>query len=100
MPEHVHLIVCPRRRDYEIASALRAVKEPVGRRAATYLARYAPEWLPRITRQRGPRTERHFWQPGVGFDRNITEPRTLSAMIDYLHLNPVRRGLVKRARDW
>ena len=63
-------------------------------------ARHAPEWLPRITVRRGRRVERHFWQPGGGCDRNITEPSTLRAMIDYIHLNPVRRGLVTRARDW
>ena len=100
MPEHVHLIVWPRRPAYEMASILRAIKEPVGRRASSHLARHAPEWLPRITQHRGRRVERHFWQPGGGCDRNIIEPRTLSAMIDYIHLNPVRRGLVERARDW
>jgi hypothetical protein len=26
--------------------------------------------------------------------------KTLLKMIDYLHNNPVRRGLVQRARDW
>src|SRR5208337_2967331 len=74
-------------------------QEPVECRASSYLARQAPEWLPRITPHRGRRTERHFWQPGGGCDRNIIEPRTLSARIDYIYLNPVRRGLVDRARD-
>jgi putative transposase len=100
MPEHVHLIVCPHRPDHDMAAILRAIKEPVGRRAAFHLARHAPEWLPRITEHRGRRTERHFWQPGGGFDRNVTEPRTLASMIDYIHFNPVRRGLVPQARDW
>jgi putative transposase len=100
MPEHIHPIVWPRQPVYVMASILRAIKEPVGRRASSYLARHAPEWLPRITPHRGRRTERHFWQPGGGCDRNIIEPRTLSARIDSIHLNPVRRGLVDRARDW
>jgi putative transposase len=100
MPEHVHLIVRPRPLAYEVASILRAIKEPVGRRAAWFLAKNAPQWLPRITQRRGRRQERHFWQPGGGCDRNIVEPRTLRAMIDYVHLNPVRRGLVERTRDW
>ena len=39
-----------------------------------------------------------FWQSGGGFDRNVNEPRALMAMIDYIHLNPVRRGLVARRR--
>ena len=49
---------------------------------------------------RGGRSERLFWQPGGGFDRNIVEPRTLMAMIDYVHMNPVRRGLAERPIDW
>ncbi len=100
MPEQVHLIVHPRRPSYEVASILKAIKEPVGRRAAWFPARHAPQWLPRVTQRRGQRLERHFWQPGGGCDRKIVKPRTLSAMIDDIHLNPVRRGLVERARDW
>ena len=100
MPEHVHLIVFPRRPVYDIAIIRSAIKEPVGRAAIKYLERHAPEWIPRITRRRGQKIERLFWQSGGGFDRNITEPRTLASMIDYIHLNPVRRGLVQRACDW
>src|SRR3954453_6484341 len=64
MPDHVHLIVLPRAEVYDMSVLLRAIKEPVGRRAARYLVEHAPEWLPRITQVRGSRTERHFWQPG------------------------------------
>jgi putative transposase len=100
MPEHVHMIVWPKCPDYRVADILSAIKEPVGRRAVKHLAEYAPDWLPRITRTRGQRTERLFWQSGGGFDRNIIEPATLMTMIDYLHANPVRRGLVERPSDW
>jgi putative transposase len=41
-----------------------------------------------------------FWQSGGGYDRNIDSGRTLLEMIDYIHLNPVRRGFVARAEDW
>ena len=40
------------------------------------------------------------WQSGGGYDRNITDGATLLKMIDYIHLNPVRKGLVERASDW
>ena len=100
MPEHVHLVVCPRRIEYKVADILKAIKEPVGRQAVEHVRLHAPEWLPRITRRRGQRVERLFRQSGGGFDRNITAQRTLMAMIDYIHLNPVRRGLVERASDW
>jgi len=100
MTDHVHLIICPRRPVYRMATVLRAIKEPVGRRAAWFIARHAPAWLPRITQRRGRLVERHFWQPGGGCDRNLIEPTTLRARIESIHLNPVRRGLVARARDW
>jgi putative transposase len=60
-----------------------------------FLETNAPRWLPRITRQRGGTRERLFWQSGGGYDRNIDEPRTLITMLDYVHLNPVRRELVE-----
>ncbi|WP_445013644.1 REP-associated tyrosine transposase [Paludisphaera borealis] len=100
MPEHVHLVLWPRRPSYDISAILKAIKEPVGRQAVAHLVEFAPEWLPRITRRRGNREERLFWQSGGGYDRNIREPRVLTSMMDYVHQNPVRRGLVERAADW
>jgi putative transposase len=53
-----------------------------------------------VTRRRGKKIEHVFWQSGGGFDRNITTAKTLLSMIDYIHLNPVRRELVEKATDW
>jgi putative transposase len=100
MPEHAHIIVRPRPVEYDIGRIRGAIKEPVGRKAVKFLERESPEWLPRITRTRGQRTERCFWMSGGGYDRNVIEPSTLARMIEYIHLNPVRRNLVKQARDW
>ncbi len=100
MPEHVHLIVHPRDTSYDIADIRKAIKTPVGRKGIRFIEEHAPEWLPRITRKRGLKTERLFWQSGGGYDRNVVEPQTLMKMIDYIHLNPVRRGLVEKAVDW
>jgi len=79
---------------------LQAVKEPVARKAIRYLKCNAPEWLARVTVREGPRLRRRFWQPGGGYDRNTTSAKVLRAAIDYLHANPVRRGLVPTAEDW
>ena len=100
MPEHVHLIVYPRQPVYDIADIRHAIKAPVAKKAIAFLARRSPEWLQRITRKRGEKTERLFWQSGGGDDRNIDEPKTLMKEIEYLHMNPIRRGLVERAEDW
>lgn len=100
MPEHVHLIVHPRQPKYDIAVIRRLIKEPVSQQAIAWMKHHAPERLTQVERRRGKRLEHLFWQSGGGYDRNITEPKTLLLMIDYLHLNPVRRGLVARAEDW
>ena len=100
MPEHVHLLVLPNRSEYKMSAILQAVKEPVGRKAIKFLREHAPEWLPRITVKHGQRLERRFWQAGGGFDNHATDPRVILAMIEYIHGNPVRRGLVNQPEDW
>jgi putative transposase len=100
MPEHVHLVVHPRDTSYDIADIRKAMKTPVGRKGIKFIQEHAREWLPKITRKRGSKMERLFWQSGGGYDRNVVEPQTLMKMIDYIHMNPVRRGLVELAADW
>jgi len=57
--------------------------------------------LQRLTiRQRPGKTTFRFWQEGPGYDRNIRTEKVLLSAIDYIHLNPVRRGLVQRAADY
>lgn len=100
MPEHVHVLVYPRGND-ALAGAIRgAIKEPVARTAIKYLEENAPKWIPRITVREGKRVRRRFWQAGGGYDRNGIKIETVHAMIDYIHNNPVRRGLVAKATDW
>src|SRR5579871_987159 len=48
MPEHVHLIVHPRKPIYDTADICEAIKEPVGRNAVNFLRNEAPDWLRRI----------------------------------------------------
>jgi putative transposase len=100
MPEHAHLIVRPRDPVADIEDILKAIKAPVGRRALAYLESNDPSWLARLTRRRGEKTERLFWMSGGGYDRNVIKPPTLMKMVDYVHENPIRRGLVERVEDW
>lgn len=102
MPEHVHLLLFPRATEYDMSAVMADIKRPVGQKALAYL-QSLPDgdvWLTRLTRQRGKRQERVFWQSGDGYDRNITEPNTLWKVIDYIHNNPVRKQLAQRAVDW
>ena len=100
MPEHMHLLIYPGDAADKMSQFLQAVKEPVGRKAIAYLRAKAPTWLARLAVREGKRVRHRFWQPGGGYDRNITSSATLRSAIDYLHANPVRRGLVTQAEDW
>ena len=100
MPEHIHLIVAPRQAGVEVGRFAGKVKEDVARQAVAWLEEHSPIWLSKITVTEGTRVRHRFWQPGGGYDRNITEVSTLELMIQYIHQNPVRRGLVERAEDY
>ncbi len=55
MPEHAHLLVCPRDQVVDLGYAIGKVKEAVARKAISYLEQNAPHWLNRITVQEGSR---------------------------------------------
>jgi hypothetical protein len=49
-----------------------------------------------------PLSARHgpFWMKGGGHDRTIWSWQEYWAKVRYIHLNPVRAGLCRRAEDW
>jgi len=101
MPEHVHLLIHPRRGQYDISAVLKAIKWPVAIQSKRYLERRAPQWLSPLTDvQPNGRAVVRFWQRGGGYDRNVRDDRALGAMIEYIHANPVRRGLVRQPGEW
>ena len=109
MPEHVHLLIWPTWSDTtaeDISTFLAAVKRPVSRRVKAALSESSSEksaqrLLERLTiRDRPNSTVFRFWQEGPGYDRNLDNERSVSACIEYLHLNPVQRKLVKATTDW
>jgi putative transposase len=100
MPDHVHLVIHPRKPDYDIAQIRGAIKHPTSKTALAWLRENHPEWIGRLTRKRGLRIETLFWQSGGGYDRNIMSSRALLEMIDYIHVNPVRKGFVTHPEEW
>jgi len=101
MPEHVHLVVYPLPEAGTVEALLKAIKRPFSYRIKQLLIESQSRLLERLTiRQRPGVMTFRYWQEGPGYDRNITRPSTVLAAIDYLHHNPVRRGLVTRAVDW
>jgi len=101
MPEHVHLLIYPLREDNSISGILLDVKRPVARQAVRFVRTQAPGFL-KMMRDQQPNGEvaYRFWQRGGGYDRNLVSTKTVHATIDYIHANPVRRGLADIPEDW
>ena len=101
MPEHAHLILWPRHREYDIASILSSIKNPVTRKSRWVVTHEAPEFIPRMLdiAPNGKQSIR-FWQRGGGYDRNLFTAREIWEKIDYIHRNPVRRGLAEDSIAW
>jgi len=101
MPEHAHLLLWPTEPQYDISDILNSIKQSVAKRALIYVRREAPAFLSRMEdRQPNGRKHYRFWQRGGGYDRNVVEPTTVHEQIEYIHNNPVRRGLCERPEQW
>lgn len=101
MPEHVHLMVYSVAEAGTIDGLLKAIKRPFSYRIKQLLEQSRSRLLERLTIRQRPGVETfRFWQEGPGYDRNFNESATALGAIDYLHYNPVRRGLAKNAVDW
>jgi putative transposase len=99
MPNHVHLVICPKRETYSISDILLSIKQPVSRKAILYLKEHNPAGLRLLATGQRARSY-HFWQKGGGYDRNITQVDTLIETVRYIHNNPVRKGLVQTPSEW
>jgi len=101
MPTHAHLLIAPE--PYSaIGSILKSIKQSIARRAATAARSTSPNLLEAMRSGKSDASTEvlRFWQAGGGYDRNLWSPRPIWNMIDYIHANPVRAGLCKRAVDW
>ena len=101
MPDHVHLLVMPRAEHYSIEKFMFALKRPVSWRIKQLLlATGDANLLAELTVGRARRAAFRFWQPGGGFDRNVCSLKGVECVAEYLHANPVRRGLISESTDW
>ncbi len=79
MPEHVHLLLSEPERT-TLAVAIQMLKQIVGKKLSAA--------------DRSP-----FWQRRY-YDRNIHRHDEFVNALNYIHYNPVKRGLVKEPDDW
>jgi len=97
MPNHVHLLISEPKK-CSPSSALQMLKQRVSR-----TMRGQQHVLP-LTALRTPAAKHigdlpGFWQPRF-YDFNVYSHEKKNEKLDYLHANPVNRGLVRYPQDW
>ena len=101
MHEHVHLLVYPTVPDPSLSRYLARLKQPFSKHIKETLAGQHSQLVEKLMVQERPGKECfRFWQEGPGFDRNLFPSEAISSSLEYIHNNPVSRGLCRRAVDW
>ena len=101
MPEHVHLLVYPTTHCVEIDNLLSAIKQPYSAKIKNLLMASGSDLVDRLTVQERPgKRAFRYWQEGPGYDRNLSSRKAVLAAIEYIHRNPIRRGLVDDVAHW
>jgi putative transposase len=92
MPEHVHLLISEPEVETP-STAIKALKQSVAKRVAQACRRRSA--------QLGlfPDSEFHFWQHRF-YDFNVWSAKKWREKLNYMHMNPVKRGLVARPEGW
>lgn len=101
MPEHVHLLVYPMDPNPSIGRYLARIKQPFSKQIKERLIGQHSRLLSTLTVRERPGKECfRFWQEGPGFDRNLFSADAIASSLEYLHNNPVTRGLCRLAVEW
>ncbi len=97
MPEHIHLLLWPKLPEFPVSKITWHLKRSFAKQVINRWRDLDAEILNQLTTPTG---QTRFWQHGGGYDRNIHSPEELNEKINYIHTNPVRRGLVNNPTDW
>jgi putative transposase len=101
MPEHFHLIIKVNDK-YTVSQIMANLKRITSRQVTAYLRAAGNQSTIALLRDATsyePARDSKLWKPR--FDSLVlTNEETLSQKIEYIHQNPVKRGLVRNAIDW
>lgn len=90
LPEHMHCVIELPEGDSDFATRIRLIKANFSK------AIPKGEHLSLVRKSRG---ERGIWQRRY-WEHLIRDETDYQAHIDYVHINPVKHGLVKQVKDW
>ena len=101
MPNHIHLIVSDADYDNErLGRTMTDFRKFTGNGLADYIDANLSEGLAQVTRGKQLNDRiRQVWQPGWHAEALATE-QFLMQKLNYIHENPVRKGLVKLPEHW
>ncbi len=94
MPEHIHLVLYPRE-EVSIGRVIGELKSKSAREILLLFRRDNSSLLSKLTVDKIT----YFWQKRC-YDHNCRTPETVIEKINYCHINPVTRGLVKEQMEW
>jgi putative transposase len=97
MPEHVHLLISEPAK-VTPSVVLKALKQRVSRDLRENKRRSTDAQLP-LPFLSGDAALPRFWQPRF-YDFNVYSERKKREKLEYMHGNPVKRGLVKNPAAW
>ncbi len=90
LPDHLHTVWTLPEGDADFSTRWRQIKSAFSRR------------LPvgeQLSASRSSRGERGIWQRRY-WEHTIRDEDDFARHVDYVHINPVKHGLVRRVRDW
>ena len=90
LPDHFHLLMTLPEDDADISLRIGAIK-------AGFSKRLPP--VEHVSSSRAAKRERGIWQRRF-WEHLIRDDRDFEAHVNYIHINPVKHGYVKRASDW
>lgn len=97
MPEHVHILLVP---DLPTSPVSRILKDLKNSFANQILKRWRALDAPILVQIKDKSEKHHFWQAGGGYDRNVYSAKEYEEKFNYIHNNPVSRGLVDLPEQW
>jgi hypothetical protein len=80
------------------ATCLQLLKQQVSRSLRQKRKRFSESQL-HLKFAEAQREEKHFWQRRF-YDFNVWSEKKFKEKLDYMHANPVKRGLVLHPKDW
>jgi putative transposase len=90
LPDHLHTVWTLPEDDADFATRWRLIK--------TNFSRNVPAGE-RVSASRSAKGERGIWQRRY-WEHTIRDAADFERHVDYVHINPVKHGLVGRVRDW